>query len=289
MTWIRLFRLPNVLIVVIAMFGARAILFDAFGKFPFDIHFWLLTLASGLIMAAGNLLNDYFDQSIDQINKPNRSLVGKQISENKIISIYLIINALAIVLGSYVRHHLEQNSWITILYPSVILALYLYNRWLKCTPLLGNLVVATLCGLIPLQVFWLLGSETALLPNAIPLSLKYYVGFAFLLTLWREVVKDLEDQKGDKACHCNTIPILFGEKVGRNYARFIGICTVAALGFMIYTHTPASRQIPFLVAILTPSCIAIYWLFQTGHSVFYEKASTIIKILMLIGLFALAM
>jgi 4-hydroxybenzoate polyprenyltransferase len=287
MVWIRALRLPNLLIVLLALAGSRAILMGAYGKFPVPFHFWLLTLTTMLILVGGNLINDYFDQEIDAVNRPDRLLIGTQVSARAALIIYLIINALALGFAAKLASELNWPIWASVLYPGCVVGLFFYSYKLKCTPLLGNLLIALFCGLVPLQMWWLLNEEQVLLPAQMPLRLKAYIVFAFLLTLWREIVKDLEDIKGDAEARCRTLPVATSEKIARNLAIAIGFVLFLLLCGMIHQLIPAKYQIFMLAFLLAPCGAAIRWLWQTGHPIFYKRASTFIKILMVTGLIAL--
>jgi 4-hydroxybenzoate polyprenyltransferase len=287
MTFLRALRLPNLGIVVLTLLGARAILYGAYGKYSDPTYFWLLTLATLLVLVTGNLINDYFDQKIDAINKPERVLVGRLISEKLTLGIYAALNLAAIALAIFTFLELPHATWILMLYPFWILSLFLYSYQLKCTPVIGNLVVALLCALVPMQAFWLLHTEHHLVPAEMPLRLQAYIAFAFLLTLWREMVKDLEDQKGDALAGCRTLPIAMSENTARYTAIALGFVIFSLLCGMIYSLIPAKYQVFMLAFLLAPCGAAIRWLFESGHPIFYKRASIFIKILMLVGLIVL--
>ena len=288
MTLIRFLRLPNLIIIFFALTGAKQILYAAFGKSCSTTTWQLLTLATILITIGGNLINDYFDQGTDAINKPKYQVVGKYLSNKATITIYLIINALALASAYSLSTHLQFAPWSKILFPAVIVGLFIYSWKLKCTPLVGNMLVAIFCALVPLQIWWLLDTETELLPHAIPSRLIYYITFAFALTFWREMVKDLEDITGDTDASCKTLPVVIGQLMSQRIAISIGMLIFLFLCYTIYQEIPTEMQIWAIPALLAPNGVAIHWLLQKGHPVFYEKASLMIKLLMVIGLVMLA-
>jgi 4-hydroxybenzoate polyprenyltransferase len=110
-----------------------------------------------------------------------------------------------------------------------------------------------------------------------------------LLTLWREVVKDLEDLKGDLQAACQTLPVVVGEKSTRWFARILGVMVVAGLIYVVFTQFDGDQRFILLPILVVPAIVANRWLWQEGHSVFYRKASLMIKLTMLAGLIALAL
>jgi 4-hydroxybenzoate polyprenyltransferase len=284
MMLLRFMRLPNLVVIFLTMLGANHILFNAFGKSLSTTTFQLLTLTTILIAIGGNLINDLFDQAIDRVNKPKWVVVGKHLSAKNTAAIYFIINALALGITYYLFSAMGLPDWALLLYPSMIGGLFLYSYKLKCWPFVGNICIAVFCALVPLQLWWALITEQVILPPSLPHKLMHYTIFAFILTLWRELVKDLEDMKGDAAFQCKTLPLVIGEHNARKWALGIGGLSFALLCFFIYTEIPSELQIWAIPFLLTPNGIALYWLTQTGHPVFYQKASLVIKLLMLLGL-----
>ena len=289
MALISFFRLPNLLIIFMTLVGARRILTNDLGLSASESNLWLLTWCTILVTMAGNLINDYFDQKIDAVNKPEKLVVGKYFSGQLAIVFYALLNIAALAIVFFLAKNLGFATWTFWLYPAVIFGLWLYSYKLKCTPLVGNLAVALFCAWVPLQVWWLIGSEHPANTAELPERFGFYIVFAFLLTLWREIVKDLEDMKGDAAAQCNTLPFVLGETNTRFAALLLGGLCFAFLGYFTYSQVDTDRQIWYLPFLLVPCGVAINFLTKSGHPVFYQKASTVIKILMVIGVVMLAL
>lgn len=179
--------------------------------------FFLLLLTVGLISSAGYLVNDIFDINVDKVNKPEKRLAY---SSSILWGIYTVMNILAILLALYIT---ESRLTQVILYGTIVL-LFFYSFFLQKLPLLGNIVVAILAGFLPLlyysfdsmQVDY---SMVVMLSNhgmildwkLIPVTFLYsFLGFG--ITLLRELVKDIEDIKGDKNSNYKTFPVLIGVK-----------------------------------------------------------------------------
>lgn len=198
--YIEIIRPGNVVMAMIA------IILVAIVSHSISLPIMLAMLAVFFEISAGNVINDYFDYKIDLINKPQRPIPSGRISlksaRNYAYSLFLG-GTICGFLISYLT-----NNWIPfiiVLISDVILYLYAYK--LKSTPLIGNITVGFMTGLC--FVFGGFSIGTAQM-----ISTSTFLGFfAFVMTVAREITKDIEDMEGDKAEGAKTFPILYGEKL----------------------------------------------------------------------------
>lgn len=206
---------------------------------PYEsLDFFLLVFSLLLIAAAGNIINDYFDIKADRINKPERVIVSVKIKRRWAILIHWIFNVIAFAIACYLswKHHSFLYVAIHLLYINL---LWIYSTSLKRKFFIGNVVIALLTGFIPvfvslyfLNVFhfgYQSSSWYTVIVNAVSdyfyfnpteeelgkLILNFGLGmgfFAFLSNLAREIVKDIEDVKGDIELRAKTVPIVWGEQ-----------------------------------------------------------------------------
>lgn len=161
---------------------------------------WLgMTVGTVVIAGAGNLLNDLCDCEMDALNKPDRVWIGAAVPPATAWRVYFALQGgvlgIAFWTGSWLLASIFMlESW----------ALYAYSKYWKCRPLIGNIVVAALCGVLVLQ-YWVL-AYAALTPHWRG-WLVSYAGFAFGSNWMREWVKDLEDRSGDAAVGCQTLAV----------------------------------------------------------------------------------
>ncbi len=178
---------------------------------------YLIMLASVLIAAGGYIINDYFDVNIDLINKPNRTFIGSIISKRTAIMLHLLFSLIGIIITGYIAFRIERLSilFINIL---CVLLLWYYSTTLKKKLFYGNIIISLLTAWV-VFILYLCETDFIFFKNVesnfkTSISLfKYailYSGFAFLMSLLREIVKDLEDMDGDRRNECNTIPIAWG-------------------------------------------------------------------------------
>jgi 4-hydroxybenzoate polyprenyltransferase len=197
-----------------------------------ELEFALLVLSFVLIAAGGNIINDYFDLRADRINKPHRVIIGKHVKRRVAMVSHLVFNAIGILIGGYLAWRVGMwNLLIVHLFASG--SLWFYSVILKREFLIGNIVIALLAALVPLAVglfeipltISAYGEEVSAIfleldPEVDPMiffKILYYfilgfAGYAFLLTLIREIQKDMADIEGDRAVGCRTIPIVLGIK-----------------------------------------------------------------------------
>jgi 4-hydroxybenzoate polyprenyltransferase len=303
---LKLCRFPNLLMVFLSQaIPYFAVILPALNKggaiSNLDrLTFSLLTIGTVLTTLGGYLINDIFDQKIDAINKPNRQIVGKHFSEQKISVIYYFVVVFTLVIALLLDLHLPDNPsfWHVRFYGTVSMILYLYARILKCTPILGNLFVATLCAVVPLMFLMpekrplhILGTQDSMLLSKIHFTLYFYAFFAFLTSLYREIVKDMEDVIGDSACKCRTLPVLKGIRVTKKWALLVGTILTFSIGMLLYSwHEQGQQHLKIGIGFATmaiPSIISLFILIKTNQKEGFHTVSNLIKVVMLAGLLLL--
>lgn len=270
-TLFKLIRTTNLLIIIASMYLVRFFLIKPiliyFGGeliFP-EIDFALLVISCVFIAAAGNIVNDYFDLDTDQINKPEKIIIGKKIAVKQARLLYLVLNILGISAGTYISAKIGQLQFALIFLLSAFL-LFSYSQKYKKSFFIGNFVVALLSS-VTLYIVWLFEYFSFRLDAnvfieiriAIPLINKFiwgYVAFAFLVSIIREIIKDIEDIEGDKQTKCKTLPIILGIKKCKT---LIGLLIVSAIGLMCFVQLVLWKQ--NLAYLFWYSMIAIQPLF----------------------------
>jgi geranylgeranylglycerol-phosphate geranylgeranyltransferase len=190
--YLEILRPGNAIMAVIAIFLMAVIS----GKFTLEVL--MAAVVVFVVTGAGNSINDYFDHKIDAINKPERPIPSGRISLKTALIYSISLFALGIILAFLTNLLLGIIALL-----SSILMVY-YARDLKTKCLIGNLSISFLTGLC-----FVFGGIAV---NEIVVSI--YLGFfAFLMTMAREIVKDMEDVEGDKLEGAATLPILHGMRI----------------------------------------------------------------------------
>ncbi|BDS10332.1 geranylgeranylglycerol-phosphate geranylgeranyltransferase [Aureispira anguillae] len=253
----RLVRWPNLLIIAISLLLLNYVIIAISWK---QISFWVLFWGTLCIAAAGNIINDILDVKIDTINKPKRVVVGRVLTQQAAWRGYVLLNLLALGLA------LIGGEWgIGLFFLTAILLLYFYSKKWKKQALIGNLVVALLCALVIVEFWWIERSFLTIYWQTILLS---YAAFAFLSTLARELVKDIEDVEGDQKMNCQTLPIQYGLATAQK-----GILLVLLLLFiLLFWEGLFLYQNGLLLAFVYIMSCLIPWLFFLLYKT--QKAKT---------------
>lgn len=229
-------------------------------------------LAFAFAIAFGNVLNDIFDVSIDRISHPERPLPSGKISIFTAVSFCGASLVLALLPAMFSS---VQAVFHVSFYATLFVALFLYDRFLKRIPLLKNITVAALCTTPLVRV--------AFYPEANSRPLFVAIGFAFLLTLVREIIKDLEDMDGDRNAHIVTFPILAGKFPAQILASSLFLVTFFSLPLPVFLSWLPGTFL--LVAVpFFPLCLCVLRETARGN---FRKAQKFTKAAMLVGLIAL--
>jgi 4-hydroxybenzoate polyprenyltransferase len=262
--------------------------------------FGLLALATVLTTLAGYIINDYFDRDIDAVNRPNEVVVGKWVAPSAVLMLYWGLQA-AITFLSYQLHLYmpkPHGFWALWLFPVVSLFLFLYAWQLKCTPFVGNLLVALLCGVTPLimlipesRPLWLASFSFPVLIREAMGIVWIYGLFAMATNLFREQIKDLEDVQGDAACKCNTTPVLRGVRFAKKTTGLTGLAVcvlmVLLLSFLQDNMNQELRILAGVLFLLFPTVMSLFLVFSAKDKKDFTRASWALKIAMLAGMLLL--
>mgnify|MGYP001498400204 FL=1 len=252
--------------------------------------FALLMIATVSIAAAGNIINDIYDVEIDYINKPEKVIIGKKITEKNANYLFIILNVIGVGLGFYISNQIGKPEFSG--YFVVISALlYLYATFIKSIPIFGNVIVSALVAfsLLIVGLFDLLPAINFLnqdYQSFIFGILLNYSFFAFYINLMREIVKDIEDINGDKNGELSTLPIILGRK--RTSYIVFGMTVLAMFGtvYYIYIHlyNYTYAVVCFLLFTLAPLLYFSIKIWDAKNKSDYTFLSKLLKIIMLLGM-----
>lgn len=302
--WLKLVRWPNLLIVAMTQFVAWwCVIYPLQGPVVLTpLNFSLLCLSTVLIAAGGYIINDYFDVRIDVINKPDKVILERDIPRKQAIIMHSVLNVLALVLAVLVALPAGHPEWL-LLQIGCTLLLWRYSTTWKRQFMIGNVVVALMTALTILALFLYesalgFGEGRQLSATASSdawlqaLTLEAFALFAFLLTWMREVVKDMEDFKGDDAEGCVTMPIRLGLMRSTRFVQGLALLCIALLVYcaaMLWKFDSTSI-VPALYLVLLVAVPLGIWSFRLGNHVtskHYHRASTHLKWIMVLGILTL--
>ena len=255
-----------------------------------DLNFFILSLATLFIAAAGYIINDIQDVAIDRINKPKKTFIPAPFSQNSAFNYYLVLNISGVGLGFLLSYRMGFGNFAT-LFILISALLYVYANFLKRVLLLGNLIVIVASAIGIVMVFdtipVLQGNEQQLVN---PLSvLKDYAVFALMLNFLREIVKDIEDANGDYAAGIQSLPILLGLERTAKLSAYIAVIYIFTVLGYIYVYLQANVWISayLVIAIVIPLvffCIKARYAEKHKH---YSFLSKLLKLIMLLGILSL--
>jgi len=197
--FLRLTRFPNLIIIGFSQYFVVLFLvsYPEVGTASLlDLKLFLLSSSTVLIAAAGYVINDYYDIKIDYVNKPDKVVVGKLVKRRVVLISHMALNTVGIVIGFYL------SPYVGILNVIAAFLLWIYSNRLKRLPFIGNVVIALLAGLsiLIVAVYYRQNFNIVFI----------YALFAFSINLAREVIKDMEDIRGDMRFGSRTLPIIWG-------------------------------------------------------------------------------
>jgi 4-hydroxybenzoate polyprenyltransferase len=309
--FLRLVRWPNLVFIVVTQclfYYLIAIpVFNNFNSAPVLTQnlFWLIVLSSVLIAAAGYIINDYFDLNIDRVNKPDKLVVEKIIKRRWAIIWHLILSLAGFVISTWVCFKLDEVYALGVAAINLIciIALWLYSTTYKRKLLVGNVLISILTAWTILILYlinmksWLVTKIVYETKHNYELAstklFKYaivYAGFAFIISLIREVIKDMEDMEGDAKYGCKTMPIVWGIPATKVFTAVWLIVLAAALiiiqVYALYLGWWWS-VLYSVIAIIIPLLWILQKLYQAKVAKDYQQLSTAVKLVMLAGILSM--
>lgn len=309
--FVRLMRPLNLFIIGLTMWLMRYYVIrpmvavnDFQLQFPAGL-FWLLVLSTILIAAAGNVINDYFDQGTDRINKPQDIIVEGHVKRRVAMAVYQVFNLLGLGLAFFVAWKIE-NWELSIISFFAAGSLWFYSVQFKKDLIIGNVVIAFLAGLVPLlvgvyEIPLLLneyGDEVVrayaeALPERDPSEyfrvmfffVLGYAAFAFLLNLIREVQKDMADMKGDNRINARTIPLVFGIRKAKAIVAGLIFLTILALVFVQQSYLGDYVSLIYLIlAVVVPLLLGFWAIYKATTRKQFLRSANFLKVAMLGGI-----
>jgi 4-hydroxybenzoate polyprenyltransferase len=289
LNYIKLIRLPNLFMIALLQMLFRYMLVEPIlveqGKALFltPFEFGLLVLSGILVAAGGYVINDIQDRAIDRINKPKKMAIWSKVSEEAAYNYYMALTFSGVIIGFYLTF-IRQIPLIGIINLICAGFLYFYSTSYKCIPILGNVIISALTSFV---IWMVILPEPFATKDPIIITLAVaYVSFSFLISMIREIVKDLEDIEGDKAFGCNTLPIAFGSKISKFITIALGFILISALIWIQITSKQWETPIPFyyiIFAIQVPLMYLIYNIWHANNNFTYSSCSRIAKFVMFTG------
>ncbi len=265
----------NILVIVIAQYLTSIYILannKSLKEVVLDFNLLVLVLASAATIAGGYIINNFYDSEKDLINRPNKSMLDRLVSQNTKLSFYFVLNFVAVILASYV-------SFKAVIFFSVyIFAIWFYSHKLKKQPIVGNLTSAilTITPFFAILMYYK-NFDTVIFVHAL---------FLFLIISMRELTKDLENIKGDLALDYKTIPITYGEKTSKAMLTVLSAITLIPIYLLLNKYEIGHMYIYFYLCVML-LVVFLLLLWKSNSKTHYLWLHNILKFIIVAGVFCI--
>ena len=268
----------NLALIVIAQYITAIFIMapssQSLSEILFDRPLFALILATVGAIASGYIINNFYDSEKDVINRPHQSILEQYVSQNTKLILYFVINFIVVIIASYV-------SFRSVLFFSIyIFSIWFYSHKIKKMPIVGNLISAILT-ITPFFAIFLYYKNYS--------GLIFVFGFyLFLVLSMRELVKDLENLKGDLTLNYKTIPVVYGEKIAKIMVVILVTINILVTWYLVSTYDLGKMDYFFYVSISLLS-VVVAFLFSAQHQQQYMRIHILLKLLVLLGVFSIVL
>ena len=265
----------NILIIIIAQYLTSIYILApqlSIKEILFDLNLFMIVLASTTAIASGYIINNFYDSEKDLINRPNKSILDRLVGRRTKLNFYFILNFLSLVSALFVSYKAALFFFL------FVFGIWFYSHKLKKYPFIGNLVATTLA-VIPLFAVFIYYKN-------FDLVIFVHATFLFIIISMRELVKDLENLKGDLLQKYHTIPVIYGSLVSKKILTFLSILALVPTYLLIVKFDIGAMDYFFLgsmVALL----IFVIFLWKSNKKLHYLLLHNILKFIVVIGVFCI--
>lgn len=265
----------NILVIVLAQYLASIFIMSS-GKtlreVVLDLNLFMLVIASAATIAGGYIINNFYDSEKDLINRPRKTMLDRLVSQNTKLSFYFVLNFLAVIAASYVSFR------AVVFFAIYIFGIWLYSHKLKKISFIGNLTAAILAITPFFAVFvYYKNLDTVIFIHA---------SFLFLIIVMRELVKDLENIKGDLAQNYKTIPIVYGTKTSKWLLTALAGLTIIPTYFLVNDFAMGYMHFYFYASVIL-LLLFLLVLWRSKEKLHYLVLHTILKFIIVAGVFSI--
>lgn len=293
-SFLNLIRWQNLLLIVLVQVLIKYALFQ-----PFNIEtnlstfqFVILVIATICIAASGNIINDIYDIETDEINKPEKVIVGKTISEKNAFNLFIALSVIGVGLGFYLSNSIGRPQFAT-LFVIISALLYVYASYLKQTFLIGNIVVSGLVAMsiLIVGIYELVPKEGVIQSTQSMFFdiLKDYALFALCINFIREIIKDIQDIDGDYNAEMKTMPIVIGRERATKVAFVLSLIPLFGVTYYVinYLYKQPIAVGYFILLVIGPLLYFSVKCFSAETKKDLAHLSLTLKVVMLFGVLSL--
>ena len=267
----------NVLIIVLAQYVTSIYILAPYlpvKEILFDVNLFMIVLASASAIASGYIINNFYDSDKDLINRPEKTMLDRLVSQRTKLSTYFVLNILSVFFASYVSFK------AVVFFSLYIFGIWIYSHKIKKYPFVGNFVAATLAVIPFFAVF--------IYYKNFDLVIFVHATFLFIIISMRELVKDLENLKGDLAQNYLTIPVLYGNLVSKKILTFLCLLALIPSYLLIFKYNIGNMGIFFYGSIIA-LFVFVIMLWKSNTKLHYILLHNILKFIIFAGVFSIAL
>ena len=265
----------NILIIIIAQYLTSVYILAPelpIKEILFDVNLFMIVVASATAIASGYIINNFYDSEKDLINRPNKSMLDRLVGQRTKLNFYFILNFLSLISALFVSFK------ATLFFFLFIFGIWFYSHKLKKYLFIGNFVAATLA-VIPLFAVFIYYKN-------FDLVIFVHATFLFIIISMRELVKDLENLKGDLLQNYQTIPVIYGSLVSKKILTFLSLLALLPTYLLIVKFDIGAMDYFFLGSIIA-LLIFVILLWKSNKKLHYLLLHNILKIIVVIGVFCI--
>lgn len=297
MKFLQLIRYKNLLLIALMQLVFRFGYLEQV-QIPLSLFYWqyaLLVFATVLIAAGGYVINDIFDQETDQINKPDKVIIGKYISESTAYNLYAGLTITGVSCGFILANSVDHSNF-AILFVLLATLLYFYASSLKQIALLGNLLIASILAfsIIIIGIFDIFPNTFEINQQQMSVAFSIlldYAKFAFMINLVREIIKDIQDIDGDKHQEMKTLPLVIGINKSNKLAFVLLLLPLVYLFYYSYNYLFENNLFIgifyLLIFVIAPMIFGLIQIWNAKEKKDYANISTLLKWIIFFGILSI--
>jgi 4-hydroxybenzoate polyprenyltransferase len=239
-----------------------------------DFNLFILVLASSLTIASGYIINSFYDSKKDLINRPIKSKIDRLVSQKTKLQVYFSLNFFVALIAFFVSFRAE------LFFSVYIFLIWFYSHKIKKYVIYGNLMASFLA---VLPFFGIL-----LYYKNFYEVIFFHATFLFLLLFIREIIKDLENIKGDISNNYKTIPVVYGERISKIIILILLFATLFPVYFLINIYDVGYMDIYFYLCFI----IFIFFglkLWKSTSKEDYLQLHNVLKFVVVAGVFCIVL
>lgn len=298
-SYLKIIRPPNLIIIAVLQsilyYGILLPVFKAYGLKPVlsSLYFILFIITTIIITASGYVINDIIDKDIDKVNKKEKLIVINRISLQNAKKYYISLIFAGGIISLTIAIHIKEIYYM-LFYFAAVLLLYLYSAYFKKKPLWGNITVsffsAMVLGIIPVFELSVIEQLSSISYSAY-LHINYifsgFMVFSFLVSMYRELVKDIEDMEGDKMNNALTFPVIYGMEPAKLLSGIISILILSGLFYWLKMDFNAGKiymKFYTIIFVMLPLFYSVYLLKKAQVKPDFHRLSGVIKVIIAMGI-----